>query len=108
MPINRLPKRSVRRPMQWASSSTLMTSFSETTDQLIAFWQRRFGGGGGRVSCPECEVQPGCIRNAYDDCTPSFSGSSSLYRGGDFQSLLRPHPEDSHRVEYAAWSSSTL
>ncbi|KAL3198267.1 hypothetical protein MRX96_053804 [Rhipicephalus microplus] len=90
--MNRLPNHGVRRTMQQTSSSASMTSLSETTDQLITFWKRRFGGGGGRNSCPECEVPPVRIRNAYEDCTPSFSGSSSHYRGGDFQSLLRPHP----------------
>ncbi|KAH7947449.1 hypothetical protein HPB52_012013 [Rhipicephalus sanguineus] len=108
MPVNRLPKRNFRRTTHQASSSVSETSLSETTDQLIAFWQRRFGGGGGRISCPECEVRPGWSRNAYDDCSPSCSGSASVCRGGDFQSLLRPHPEDIHHVEYAACSSSTL
>lgn len=107
MPMNRLPKRIGRRLRQEASSSVSKTSISETTDQLVAFWQRRFGRG-SPIPCSECEIPPACIRNAYDDFPSSCPGSTSLYRGGDFQSLLRPYAEDPHHVEYATCSSSTL
>ncbi|KAH6928911.1 hypothetical protein HPB50_021593 [Hyalomma asiaticum] len=108
MPAKRLPKSSVRRTTQDASSSASRTSISETTDQLIAFWQRRFGGGvdSSRGSCSECPAA--YVRNTYDGCLQSCSGSTSLHGGGDFQSLLRPPPDDPHRVEYATCSSSTL
>lgn len=105
--MNRLPNRIGRRIRQEASSSVSKTSISETTDQLVAFWQRRFGRG-GPISCSECDISPACIRNAYDDFPSSCPGSTSLYRGGHFQSLLRPYAEDPHRVEYATCSSSTL
>ncbi|XP_077486551.1 uncharacterized protein LOC144097793 [Amblyomma americanum] len=106
--MSRAPKRRVRIAKTPPSSKS-KTSITETTEQLMAFWRRRFGRATG--DCSECDDPASGSKDIYSDLC--CEGSPPFPWGPrDADSLLRSRfPERfdvTNQVEFTSCSSSAL